>query len=515
MFTRIKNNIVFLYHNISRSILAKYLIVTTAIILISLIVLGSSMTFFVSDRWKEEKQSMLASNASVIANLVSQLSTVSHSAESTDETTEYLWSYNQSLPFYFYYTANNIGADIFMVDSNGALQICSENGGDADSREKTCRHSEHVFPASLIGAVMNSTTDYRTTGTMDGIYDEANYIVGVPIVAHDAESDTDVTVAVIFAATPADMVSNFRTDITKLITITLLVVLACAVGALYIMTRRLVNPLRQMAAAARAFGNGDFSVRVPVSSDDETGQLAIAFNNMAASLSASENMSRSFVANVSHELKTPMTTIAGFIDGILDGTIPASQQEKYLSIVSAETRRLSRIVRSMLVLSKMDSGEMVLNPVKFDLTNTIVTSLLSFEQQIEAKNLEIRGMDELDSVYVNGDPDLIHQVVYNLLENAVKFTNEGGYIEIGIDYRDRTHFVKIRNSGQGISQDDIMHIFERFYKSDKSRSQDKTGVGLGLYIVRSIVALHGGQISVSSKEGQYSEFEFSLPDRQK
>ena len=515
MLTKIKNHLRFFYRSLTRSsILIKYLIVTTSIMLVSLVVFGVITVFFVSDRWKEDKQSLLASNATVMAKLASQLSNLSK-VETGDGSIEYLWSYNQSLPFYFYYTANNIGADIFMVDSNGELQICSETSGSLDGHDATCRHSGHVFSNSLIESVMSSSSDYRITGTLDGLYDKTNYIIGVPIVAIDKATGENITVAVVFAASSADMVSNFRTDITRVLFIVIVIVLAAALAVLYFMTYRMVRPLRQMAAAARAFGNGDFSVRVSVLTEDEVGQLALAFNNMATSLSASENMSRSFVANVSHELRTPMTTIAGFIDGILDGTIPYEQQDKYLSIVSAEIRRLSRIVRSMLVLSKMDSGEMVLNPVKFDLTNTVVLSLLSFEQQIESKNLEIRGMDELDSVYVNGDPDLIHQVVYNLLENAVKFTNENGYIEIHIEYRDRTHFVRIRNSGQGISQEDIHHVFERFYKTDKSRSQDKSGVGLGLYIVRSVVALHGGQITVKSNEGEFCEFEFSLPDRQK
>ncbi len=266
-----------------------------------------------------------------------------------------------------------------------------------------------------------------------------------------------------------------------------------------------------MSSAAKAFGNGDFSVRVKADTEDEIGQLGLAINNMANSLSNSEGMRRSFIANISHELKTPMTTISGFIDGILDGTIPPERQGHYLKIVSDEVKRLSRLVRSMLDLSKIDNGEMKLTPVTFDLSGTIFSTLLSFEQSIEEKNIDIRGLDGTAPMAVTGDQDLIHQVVYNLIENAVKFTNQDGYIFIGMaDSIDRIS-VTIENSGLGIPTEELPLVFERFYKTDKSRSRDKIGVGLGLYLVKTILKLHGGDISVASTENEYCRFQFYLP----
>ena len=269
-----------------------------------------------------------------------------------------------------------------------------------------------------------------------------------------------------------------------------------------------------MSAAAKTFGNGDFSVRVPVTSRDEMGQLAMAFNNMADSLSNSESMNRSFVANVSHELKTPMTTIAGFIDGILDGTIPPDRQNYYLRIVSDEVKRLSRLVRTMLNLSRIDNGELKLRPVDFDLSDTVLSTVLTFEKSIEEKQIDIRGLDTLSPHTVRGDEDLLHQVVYNLVENAVKFTNRNGYIAFGItDSIDRI-LVSIENSGGGIPTDELPLIFEKFYKTDKSRSQDKNGMGLGLYLVKTIIKLHGGDISVTSAEDQFTRFSFFIPKPQ-
>ena len=221
-------------------------------------------------------------------------------------------------------------------------------------------------------------------------------------------------------------------------------------------------------------------------------------------------MQKQFVADASHELKTPMTTIGGFVDGILDGTIPKEKHHQYLAIVSGEVKRLSRMVRSMLDLAKIEAGEMKLNPAEFDLNNIVCQVIFSFEQAIESKNLDIIGLD-VDKIMVSADPDLMHQVIYNLIENAVKFVNEGGYIEVKYHNDGARTLVAIRNSGTGIAPQDLPNVFERFYKTDRSRSQDKTGVGLGLYIVRTVIQLHGGEIHVSSKEGEYTEFAFSVP----
>lgn len=266
-----------------------------------------------------------------------------------------------------------------------------------------------------------------------------------------------------------------------------------------------------MSAAAKAFGNGDFSIRVPDDRDDEIGELGHAFNNMANSLSDSEGMRRSFIANVSHELKTPMTTIAGFIDGILDGTIPPERQNYYLKIVSDEVKRLSRLVRSMLNLSRIDSGELKINPVNFDLTDTVFQTVLTFEQKIDEKKIEIRNLENAIPMTVYGDQDLLHQVIYNIVENAVKFTNEGGYISFTLaDSIDRA-CLSIENSGMGIAAEDLPRVFDRFYKTDKSRSRDKNGLGLGLFLCKTILKLHGGDITVSSVENEYCRFDLYIP----
>ena len=247
---------------------------------------------------------------------------------------------------------------------------------------------------------------------------------------------------------------------------------------------------------------GDFSKRIPVTSDDEIGELAVSFNQMTNSLVQLEGMRKSFVANVSHELKTPMTTIGGFIDGILDGTIEPEKQSYYLQIVSDEVRRLSRLVQSMLSMAKLEL---------FDFRELLCTIVVSQEQRIEAAKLNITGLDEIQSVSVNADKDLIHQVIYNLVDNAVKFTNETGTIDFKVKTDSKKLTFTITNTGKGIPESELPYVFERFYKVDKSRSANKSSTGLGLYIVKTIVKAHGGSITAASRENQFTAFSVVLP----
>ncbi|HAB01062.1 MAG TPA: sensor histidine kinase, partial [Ruminococcaceae bacterium] len=192
-------------------------------------------------------------------------------------------------------------------------------------------------------------------------------------------------------------------------------------------------------------------------------------------------------------------------------TIPPEQHEHYLKIVLAEAQRLSRLVRAMLDIAKIEAGELKLSPTVFDINETVCRALFPFERKIEEKRLEIRGLDVPEKVLVFADADLIHQVVYNLIDNAIKFSDDGGYIEFRYATVRNQVYVSVRNSGQGITEEECAHIFERFYKTDKSRSRDKQGVGLGLHIVKSVINFHGGDITVHSVPGKYTEFTFTLP----
>ena len=290
---------------------------------------------------------------------------------------------------------------------------------------------------------------------------------------------------------------------------TLWVALATLI-VVYFITERISSPLREMSRAAKEYAAGKFDVRVPVKGKDEIAELAVASNNMATSLQNLENMRSSFVSNVSHELRTPMTSIAGFIDGILSGAIPQEKQGYYLQLVYEEVLRLSRLVTTLLDLSRIQAGDRKFVSTNFDIAEMARQILISFENRIEQKHLNVEFDCAEDRLMAYADRDAIYQVLYNICDNAVKFSKEGGVYRISLLPKDKKIFVSVYNEGIGISPQELPMIFDRFYKSDKSRGLDKKGVGLGMYITKTIIDAHGQEIWVKSEYGSYCEFTFTL-----
>ena len=473
-----------------KTLFKKYLRMTMLTIVASFCILGVVMVAFTGNDWREDQQSSMGRIARSVTEIVADGMIESDGSLALD--TDKLEVVLPSL-------SKNNNCDLLLTDTAGNILMMSRGTEAGFTRKK--------LPKEVMDLVLAG--NYNAKSMLGGIYSVPYFVVGIPVQMEISGRNTPV--AAVFACLTAHGLTEYRTNMLKIFGIAALAAFVVSFCMIWIFSYNLVKPLRIMASAARSFGEGNFSVRVPVTNRDEIGELAVAFNNMVDSLSISERTRRSFIANVSHELKTPMTTIAGFIDGILDGTIPPEKQTHYLKIVSQEVKRLSRLVRTMLDLSRIDNGELKLNVSRFDLTETVLTTMLSFEKPIEDKHIDVRGLEDVQSIYVDGDPDMIHQVVYNLVENAVKFTNEGGYIQLSLeDQADRTT-VTIKNSGEGVSPEEITPILDRFYKTDKSRSKDKTGMGLGLYIVRTIVKLHGGEITASSVQGEYCQFSFWLP----
>lgn len=276
-------------------------------------------------------------------------------------------------------------------------------------------------------------------------------------------------------------------------------------------TRKYIEYESQLLKITGQYAKGDFSEKL--SSTELSPNLQLIsdhVNAVAARIEKSEETSSTFIANVSHELRTPMTTIGGFVDGILDGTIKKSRQQEYLILVSQEIQRLRILITSMLNMSRFEAGTMRPNFRETNLTDLVIKVVLMFEKNIEAKELQI---EELDSSRLTAvvDADLMQQVVYNLVENAVKFVNKGGTLSFRFDKKDDICIVGIRNTGEGLKDSEIQQVFDRFYKTDSSRGKDKTGLGLGLSISRKIVHLHNGHIVVKSVYGEYTEFQIQIP----
>lgn len=395
--------------------------------------------------------------------------------------------------------SRSTGNHIFITDANGLVMSCSD-------QTPMCKHYGTLLPENIMAEIKNGQeTEISTLG---GMYTNPRYIVTHEITR---ESDGELMGYVFVTNAPDNILSNWSTFVL-IATVIAVLVLCMSLAVSLVYSKRMARPLDEIAAASRKFARGDFSVRVKQQEDptDEMGALIDSFNKMADSLQNAENRRSEFIANVSHELRTPMTTIAGFADGILDGTIPKDQETKYLTSIRDETRRLSRLVRDMLDASQTRAR--AADPSKrtvFDLTELVLQTLLSFEARATQKNLDVDPQLPENHIMVIADKDAITRVIYNLLDNAVKFAAPGSCLTLRL-YRDaQKAYVSIKDIGETIPPDDLPFIFDRFHKSDRSRSLDKDGVGLGLYLVKSIINSHDEDIAVKSEDGA-TEFVFTL-----
>ena len=396
--------------------------------------------------------------------------------------------------------SNSTGNQVFICDPSGTVVTCSD-------RSPVCKHMGFHIPEEILHQLRANGSINQITN-LGGMYDSNRYVVAQPI-----KVESDDILGFVFVT---NVIDNMLGAWSTFLSITAVVTLAVFIGALVISlvySKRMARPLDEMAAASRKFARGDFSVRVKQEDDttDEMGSLIDSFNKMADSLEKAEARRSEFIANISHELRTPMTTISGFADGILDGTIPKDQEEKYLRSIRDETRRLSRLVRDMLDVSQMRARAS--DPSKrtvFDLTELVLQTLLSFESRATKKNLDVDPQLPDNHIMVRADKDAITQVIYNLLDNAVKFAHDGTCITLRLYKDNGKAYVSVKDVGETIPPDDLPFIFDRFHKSDRSRSLDTTGVGLGLYLVKTIINSHDEDIAVRSEDG-VTEFVFTLP----
>lgn len=324
--------------------------------------------------------------------------------------------------------------------------------------------------------------------------------------------DGEVSQYYIAALRDAGEVQEYAIMLTRNLLLCLLVAMLVFMLLFRIFAGRLDKQIEQIGWVTKQYAEGDFSARAFLPEHAAMYNHACTLNRMAEFIEQNENTRRNFIANVSHELRTPMTTISGFADGILDGTIPPEQNRKYMRIISEEIHRLRTLVQSMLNLSKFEAGEMQLHITSVDISKLLIKTVLMFEKRINDKNVEVEGLEDI-SLVLKADEDLMNQVLYNLIENAVKFVNKGGVISFSLHVENGTAYICVKNTGEGLKDDELPKIFDRFYKTDTSRSEDKTGLGLGLSIARKIVHLHQGHIVVKSVQGEYTSFEVQIPVR--
>ncbi len=385
--------------------------------------------------------------------------------------------------------------------------LISDNSGDivlAVGRETVTDGT--TVPKSFMDEV-NSGNALTGNDKLTGVFDGPRYVYAMPVYNNDSS-----VCGTVFVCARSITVTELLEVIVKAIVVAILWVLLAALIAVYFITEKITGPMKEMSRAAKSFAKGKFDVRVPVKGNDEVSELALAVNNMAESLDNYDDMRNNFMSNVSHDLRSPMTSISGFVDGILDGVIPPEKHEYYLRIVSTEIKRLSRLVASLLDLSRIQAGERKFTMAPFDICEMGREIIISFEQKLTDKNIEVEFDCPDEALSVVADRDAIYQVAYNLCDNAVKFTPDGALLRIGIKkQKNKKALFTVYNRGKGISPADLPYVFERFYKSDKSRGLNKSGVGLGLFISKTILEAHGEDIWVESEYEKDCCFSFTLP----
>ena len=474
-----------------RSVYQRQFLFMASIVLISFALLGCAFIALSYRYTVQENQSTLATNAQYI-------STYTGTMRQLDPTVLSTTNFQRNIAA----LANVSGLSIILAETDGKVVY------GFDGATNTFLQGDAALPSAIVSSV-TAGNSYSGMFSVSGLYEKARYGVGYPI-AWVEDGQTGIGGIVLVSSDTGNLTEMWRV-LAQIFFFTAVVVFILAFIASSITSARQAKPLHEMAQAVHKFGHGEFDTRLTgyEGRRDEIGELAAAFNSMADSLSRSEARRSEFVANVSHELKTPMTTIAGFADGILDGTIPPERERECLQVISTETRRLSRLVRRMLDLSRLEAADRSAAQGQFNVTEVMLRVLVSLEPKVNSRQLDVDADLPDNPVMVWGDPDGITQVCYNLLDNAVKFASPGSVIGIKVAASAGKARVSVRNQGETIPKEELSMLFDRFHKTDRSRSMDRDGVGLGLYIVKSILDAHKEDITVTSEDG-VTEFTFTL-----
>lgn len=375
------------------------------------------------------------------------------------------------------------GANIWLISETGDLYKTS-NDLDAESIANMPNLTEDIV------TVLNGTSTRREV-IYEGVYEDRILRVGYPF--HLGNN-----LYAMFINVPMPEIEDTISKVSLIIFVSLAISGFLAVILIFLITKRMGYEIKVINDAAKYISEGNFDKKIIINRKDELGELANSFNLMADELNKQEDTKRMFISSLSHDLRTPLTTIKGYTIGILDGTIEADKQERYLTIVKNESERLIKMINDLLDLSKMESGALILNKTDFDLSSVILNVLDSFEQKVIKKRIKLTIDLSKEKMLAHGDLASIQRVIYNLLDNATKFVDEDGSISIRTELKDDKYYVGISNTGKVLNEKELSMIWDRFSKLDKSRGLEKTSSGLGLSIVREIIKAHHESIDVYS-----------------
>lgn len=387
-----------------------------------------------------------------------------------------------------------LNASIWLLNADGTLLVDS-----ADSFMENPDTIIEAFDPTDMGS------SYYTLGDFYGLFSEDTLTVVTPITYNFRPR------GYVLIHMPMSMLYAERDGLLNVTYLTLLLIFALSLMILAAFTVTVYRPLKKITEAARQYAQGNFKYEPEIYGEDEIGQLAATLNYMAHELNDTDEYQKKFVANISHDFRSPLTSIKGYVEAMLDGTIPPEMQEKYLKIVLMETERLNKLTSGLLTLNSFDTKKNRLDITDFDINTVIKNTVSSFEGRCTERHISIELLFDAREQFVSADMGKIQQVVYNLLDNAIKFSPNDSQITIETTLRHEKVFVSVKDQGIGIPRDSMKKIWERFYKTDTSRGKDKKGTGLGLSIVKEIITSHGEHINAISTEGVGTEFIFTLP----
>ncbi|MBE5947160.1 MAG: cell wall metabolism sensor histidine kinase WalK [Lachnospiraceae bacterium] len=392
------------------------------------------------------------------------------------------------------YYSQSLDASIWVVDNKGIVIAFARVEGHPDD-------PRNIY---LVDKNFDITTSQTFTGDFFGQFKDEVISVSIPITTNGEPN------GMILIHTTVDQLKNLQGDIVQAIYIPFLVMLVVSFVLLGLISGKIMRPIKKINAVAEEYSKGNFETSIGITSDDEIGQLASTLEYMASELSKLDEYRKDFISNISHDFRSPLTSIKGYIEAILDGTIPEEKQGRYLNIILSESNRLSKLTNSLLELNNYDSYGLWLVTKDFDIVQLVKNAINTFEGKCIEKSISIYLNNHCETSYVHADKTKIQQVIYNLLDNAIKFTPEKKSIYVTLAEKNDKIFVSVKDEGAGIPKDSIKNIWVRFYKADTSRGKDKQGTGLGLAITKEIIKAHNENINVVSTEGVGSEFTFSL-----
>ncbi|GAE00335.1 sensor histidine kinase [Clostridium botulinum B str. Osaka05] len=464
-----------------KGLFAKFVATFTIIISVSFIIIAAFLSYWFESYYFDQRKNQLITESQFIGNAAVRYVEGNIPSEKINEVINYI--------------SNYLSVNIWITDKYGYVYAVSNT-----------KHKNLVGVQVLTDELeeLRRGNNLENKGQYKSAFSTPVHTFEVPIFYKGVFSGA------IIMHTSIDEIKDPLKKVYNIIWISAIfaIIISCIV-IYYFSQRIIIRPLAQINYVADKISKGEVGKRVDIESDDEIGDLASSFNSMAEAIEQVEINRRLFISNVSHEIRSPITSIKGFIGGILDGIVPAEKQDYYLKLTYEETQRLTRLINDLLDLSAIEEGHLKLNLEEIDLNEIIRTSVIKFETKIRDKKLKVNVSLEDDKVYVIADKDRLTQVVINVLDNAIKYANEGGNVKLNTKIKGSKVIVSIFNDGPVISDEDIKHIWDRFYKADKARSS-KVSTGLGLSIVRSILTQHGEDIWVNNSPEGGVTFNFTI-----